>query len=186
MTLLLVLALAVLVGLVTGGRLTNLAGHHWRLPGLPLAALCLQIIAFLPEEHSSQGVRVGVAALHSTSYLVLLAFIWLNHRSPWLIVLGVGVAANALAILANRGFMPVSPGALVGTPNEELVVRGPYNNSMLMSGETRLAFLADVLRTPEWFPLHRAFSVGDVVIALSAFALVQQLMRRPLVTPPRE
>jgi hypothetical protein len=186
MTLLVLLALSVLIGLLTGGRLTNLAGHRWRLPGLPLAALCLQILAFLPEEHSSRSVRLAVAALHSASYLVLLIFIWLNHRSPWLVVLGSGVAANALAIVVNGGFMPVSPGALLGTPNEEFVVRGPYNNSILMSGDTRLAFLADVLRTPEWFPLHRALSVGDVIIALGAFALVQQLMRRPLVNPPRE
>jgi len=37
--------------------------------------------------------------------------------------------------------------------------------------------LSDVLRTPDWFPLRRAFSMGDILVAAGAVVLVQRLMR---------
>jgi len=160
------LVLSLSLGFLRGGRLQALGEHPWRFPLLPLLALGVQVIAFLPDENASPVARTFAASLHLLSYLLLLVFVWMNRRTPWLWLVGIGLASNALVILANGGFMPV-PGRPEGYY---------HNNTMGADAQARLLFLADILRTPSWLPLARAFSVGDLLIALGVFALVQQLM----------
>ena len=181
-----VLILALLTGLLRRGHLDVLGQHRWRLPVLPLLGLGLQIVAFLPNESASLVARTFTSTLHLVSYLVLLAFIWANRRTAWIWLIGLGLAANAIAISVNGGFMPVAPSALEGMGTSEVAATGVYNNSVLMTGETRMTMLSDIWRTPDWFPLRRAFSVGDILLAAGAFALVQRLMRdSPALTESR-
>jgi len=172
-----VLILALLAGLLRRGRLDALSQHRWRLPALPCLGLGVQIVAFLPNEGASLLARTFASTLHVMSYLLLLAFIWANRRTAWIWLIGLGLAANAIAIGVNGGFMPVAPSALEGMGTSEVAATGVYNNSVLMTGETRMTMLSDVLRTPDWFPLRRAFSVGDILVAAGAVVLVQRLMR---------
>lgn len=176
MLLLSILILALLTGLLRRGRLGVLSQHQWRLSALPFLGLGLQVVAFLPDENASIA-RTFAAALHVASYVVLLAFIWTNRRTPWIWLIGLGLAANAIAISVNGGFMPVAPSAIEELPTAEVAAAGVYNNSVLMGSDTRVTMLSDVLHTPDWFPLRRAFSVGDILVAVGAFALVQRLMR---------
>ncbi len=178
MLLLSVLILSLAIGTLRGGRLGALGEYRWRFPFLPFLALGVQVIAFLPDESASGSARTFAAFLHVLSYLLLLAFVFANRRTPWMWLMGLGLALNAVAIVANGGFMPASPYALLGTPSADVSLRGYYNNSVVMSRGTQLWFLGDVLRTPDWLLLRRAFSVGDLAIATGTFALVQHLMRR--------
>jgi hypothetical protein len=177
MLLLNALVVSLLLGMVSGGRLTTMSQYRWRFPLLPCLALAMQIVAFLPDESASAATQTFAAVLHVTSYLLILAFVWINRSMRWLWLVGLGVAGNAIAILTNGGFMPVSPGALGGTPGAGVAATGPFNNSVLMGPDARLAFLGDVLWTPDWLFVKRAFSIGDVLIAVGAFAVVQRLMR---------
>ncbi len=151
--------------------------HRWRWTLLPGLALGLQVLAFLPDASASEAARMYTAALHVLSYLLSLVFIWINRRMPWVWVIGVGLAANFTVIAANGGFMPVSPDALVGTSSAPVALKAVHHNSRLMGEGTRLRFLADVFRTPDWFVIKRTFSLGDIMIGVGAFALVQRLMR---------
>src|SRR5437667_4129650 len=144
---------------------------------LALLGLGLQIVALLPNASAAIVARTSTSTLLLVSYLVLLAVIWANRRTAWIWLIGLGLAANAIAISVNGGFMPVAPSALEGMGTSEFAATGVYNNSVLMTGETRMTMLSDVLRTPDWFPLRRAFSVGDILLAAGAFVLVQRLMR---------
>ena len=170
------LVLSLVIGIVRRGDLGAIGRQRWRVPVLPVLALVLQIIAFLPDE-SAPGARPFAALLHGLSYGLMVAFVLANRTIPWMLLAGLGVAANAIAIVANGGFMPVSSAALLSTPGVEIATRGHYNNAMLMAADTRLWFLGDVFKTPEWFPLRRAFSIGDLAIAIGTFAMVQGLMR---------
>src|SRR5438445_11486681 len=172
-----VLILALLAGLLRRGRLAALSQHGWRLPALPCLGLGLQIVAFLPNESASLVARTFTSTLHLVSYLVLLAFIWANRRTAWIWMIGLGLAANAIAISVNGGFMPVAPSALEGMGTSEVAATGVYNNSVLMTGETRMTMPSDVLPTPDWFPPRCAFSMGDILVAAGAVVLVQRLMR---------
>lgn len=177
MPMLTALVAAIALGLLVGGRLDGLARYKWRAIVLPFVALALQVVAFLPDESASAQMRLFAAALHVASYVATLTFVYLNRRAPWMWSIGLGVAANALVIVANGGFMPASQAALVGSPHPIAEV-GVHNNSVLMSEGTRLAFLADVFRTPDWLPFRRALSVGDLFIMGGTFGLILSLMRR--------
>lgn len=172
-----VLVFSIVVGTIRGGHMSAFSEYRWRWPLLPGLALVVQVLAFLPDASASEAARMYTAVLHVVSYLLSLGFIWINRRIPWVWVIGVGLAANFAVIVANGGFMPVSPDALVGTSSAPVALKAVYHNSRLMAEGTRLRFLGDVFRTPSWFVIKRAFSLGDVMIGVGAFGLVQQLMQ---------
>lgn len=175
MLLLSVLILAVLIGLIRGGRLGAFGEHRWRARLLPFLAVGLQIVAFLPDESASTAARAFAAWLHGASYALALAFVWTNLRTAGMWLIGIGLIANAVVIAANGGFMPVPPDA-PGIANAEAAIRGLHNNVALMSKDTRFWFLGDVFQTPARLSFRWAFSVGDLAIGVGAFALVQHLM----------
>jgi hypothetical protein len=176
MLLVTVLLIALTVGMIRGGDLSAFSRHHWRWSLLPALAIVLQVAAFMPDVGTPGSARTVSASLHLISYLLILGFVWINRKTPWVWLIGIGLAANFLVIAANGGFMPVSPKALAGTSSAPVALKDVHHNSRLMGESTRLRFLGDVFRTPDWLRIRRAFSVGDVLIGLGAFALVQRLM----------
>jgi hypothetical protein len=167
--------LVVLAGLcvlsvpLMGGRLQRLADLRLRGLWLPIVALALQVLI-------TAIAAGGSPALHRlaqvASYLVLGAFLWLNRRLPGVRVIGLGAAANALAIVANRGIMPASVRAerLSG-----LVMHDGFRNSMPLA-HPRLLWLGDVIPWPG--PLPNVLSIGDVVIFAGTIVLLQRTCRR--------
>ena len=69
-----------------------------------------------------------------------------------------GAASNLLAIVANGGYMPVSPGAaaVLGAHSPSA-----YSNSIQLPDPV-LAPLTDIFALPPWVPFANVFSVGDV------------------------
>src|SRR2546429_4299740 len=132
-----VLILALLAGLLRRGRLDVLSQHRWRLPALPFLGLGVQIVAFLPNEGASLLARTFASTLHVMSYLLLLAFIWANRRTAWIWLIGLGLAANAIAIGVNGGFLPWGPLPLGGRGNFEGARPGASTNPGGLPGEHR-------------------------------------------------
>jgi hypothetical protein len=112
--------------------------------------------------------------------LLLLGFVWLNRRSVALLIVGLGVAANLTVIVANGGFMPISPATLAQINPGSSVEQWPegihYGNSkdvIRSQQDTRLHVLSDILVLPRPFPWPTAFSAGDLMIALGIVLLLQ-------------
>lgn len=151
-----------------GGRLRLLAGIRFRLPGLLVGALALQILVIEVLQDAPRSVST---ATHLSSYALAGAFVWINRRIPGLRLLGLGGAANAIAIAANGGVMPASASALrtAGLPLE----RGTegFVNSVGLANP-RLLVLGDVFAIPASWPLSNVFSAGDLCMALGgAYAI---------------
>ncbi len=126
-------------------------------------------------------------AVHVASYAVLGTFLWLNRHLPGMALLAAGFACNAVAIVANGGLMPASEEALRAAGRWALMQEAglAHNNSTVIGPQTKLWFLGDVFALPQGLPLANVFSVGDVLLALGALALVPPLMgARPF--EPRE
>lgn len=179
MLLVLTFVLALLWGLARGGRLSNLQTVD--LPGywLALLALALQIglIYFpLPLWISRPGLLL-------LSYAALAWFIWRNRRLPGMWLIGAGLLANWVVILANDGFMPVTYEALAAAGKAHLVTGSSSGTSvfgskdiLLNAAETRLWFLADIFVIPPPFPVPGVFSVGDALLAGGTFVLIPALL----------
>ncbi|MDX6491081.1 MAG: hypothetical protein QOD43_1326, partial [Gaiellaceae bacterium] len=158
------LLLGLVFAVLLGGRPSRLAHVSFRLAWTVPVALAIQIVIF---SRLGDGLEPRtVEELHIASYVILLGFAAANLRIRALVPVLLGLAANAIAILANHGLMPVSPGAArtVG------IFPGVHDNVFV--GDGRLAFLGDVFALPSEFPLANVFSVGDILIGIGMMLFV--------------
>jgi len=188
-----ILLLAVVLGLVIGLALAIWRGQTYQLNGLHFTWLA--VIAFIPQMvalylPSTRNLitRDLASACLIGSQAALLAFAWLNRKLPGMLILAVGLILNLAVIIANGGFMPISPDTIKGiapdSQSHELTdgERFGTKDVMLSKQETQLEWLSDRFRTPVWSPFQAVYSLGDVVIALGIFwILVQPRSNKPFV-----
>ena len=150
-----------------------------------LLAVCLQLAAiFAPLGDDDLPRRV----LFVASYLLLFVFVAGNVRRPGIVVLGVGLLLNFLAIATNGGLMPITPGTLLRSgdiPEDAKIGEWvPDSKDVLLErGDVRLYALSDRIVWDDLGAL-RAFSVGDVVIALGFVLMLGDLLLPRLGRPP--
>ena len=169
------LAVAVVVALLRGGRLRRIADSDLRWAGLLFLGVVLQVIVDLAAGRGVIGGGLTYAGLLA-SQIVVLAWVLGNRRQRGMALIGLGLLLNAVVMAAN-GAMPVDPDA-VRALGVDTVAIAPGKHELLTS-QTRLPWLADVLAVP---PIRTVISVGDLVLATGIAVLVHHLMTR---RPPR-
>ncbi len=108
-----ILVLSILVGLISGVIRARANQVDYDIP--PLRWYWLALVGFLPQYlifYSPLRGRisdeiVGVALI--ISQILLLGFALVNMNQPGFWLLGFGLLLNLTVILANGGFMPISP-----------------------------------------------------------------------------
>ena len=142
-------------GLITGGRVGNLARLRFRWPWLILVALLLREVI----------VRTPLNRVEGAQYAYLLALaaivvwtVWHIPRLRGVWVVTVGATSNLVVIAANGGRMPVAP-ELAGP----LLQQGPVGQYTAMGSSTHLNLLADWIRLR---PSLEVYSPGDLLIAI--------------------
>jgi len=182
-------ALAILVALIRGGRLVRLAEINLRHGWVALVALGVQLVivyASLPESDEFWKPRIVLLII---SYALLLLMVLLNRHLPGMLIIGIGLALNLTAMVANGGWMPVSPEALdraglyhlaeVAVPGSEPESGARVVGSkdiVLTHQEARVWMLGDIFVLPP--PIKAVCSVGDVILALGAFIFFQYTLCR--------
>lgn len=173
-------ALAVLVGYLTGGRLSGLLRLRLRWLALLYAALAIQLVEFyVPAVHE--------AALHGlgrlfTAVIFGLVVTWLminfrgatrGPRVAYGLVAG-GLVLNGICLLVN-GRMPFwLPAARAAGLPERLLHEGSHVKNVAAGAHTKLLFLGDIVPVPG---LAKVFSIGDIAIAAGIVVLVVTGMR---------
>jgi hypothetical protein len=156
MLLLVALVIGLVAGVVTGGKLGNVANVNLRWPWLVVGALVVREATVFSPLSRIEGVQY----LYAASLAVLIAWtIWHVDRLRGAWFVAIGAALNLIVVLANGARMPVAQ-ALAGP----LVERGHIGQYVLMGAGTNLSWLADWIGVPG--PLGGAYSPGDVVVAL--------------------
>ncbi len=166
------------IGLASGGTPARLGRLQIAWAPVIAVGLVLQVLLF----STAIGDALGTVAppVYVVSQVIVLAAVWRNRAIPGMPVVLLGGAANLVAIVANGGYMPVSPDALValGRPPTD-----GYVNSRLVEGVV-LAPLTDIFAMPGWLPLANIFSVGDLLIGVGvAIAVVAAMHGRGPVRP---
>jgi hypothetical protein len=179
-----ILALAVVVGLIVA-----LARHRReafsRIAAIPLRSVWLAPLAValqVPLLRTPMGPTQGLGvqqALFLASHLLLLALVWRNRRLAGMLVVGLGVICNLVVIVANGGFMPITPETCAEINPGSSVEQWPegvhygYSKDAIRAREnTRLGVLADIWVIPPPFPWPTALSVGDLLIAAGIVLLL--------------
>lgn len=174
---------AVLIGLIRGGRLERLADLPLRWAWIALVAFGLQIYLIYFPEPVNEGLlspRVGVLIF---SYALLFAVIWQNRALPGVWWIGAGFLSNFAVMMLNGGYMPITAEALaqVGHTRNilspEVGARIRATKDIVLPRDQTIAWwLSDIFVLPPPFPIPSVFSVGDALIALGAFWLIQNGM----------
>ena len=164
------------IGLLTGGSAARLGDLHVRWAPLIALGTAVQVLLFV----SPLGDAIGPAApvVYVGSNVAVLVAVWRNLAIPGLPLVFVGGVANLVAIVANRGFMPVSPEALIAIGRAS---RDGYSNNRVVD-DVVLGPLTDLFAMPSWIPMANIFSIGDVLIGVGAAMAVLAAMhgRGPL------
>lgn len=161
------LGLSILIGLARGGRFQ----FHLPLKRVWLApvALALQLATMLMPG------SVGGLLLMFLSYGALIHCLVINRQHQSLRVLLLGVLLNFIVIAANGGRIPVDVDVSRRLGLEvQALLEGTDFKHVAVSDASRLAFLGDVIPLPG--PVPRVISIGDVVVLIGLFLLIQDLM----------
>ncbi len=181
-----ILALAVIVGLVAGVAWARIRGQQYQAPDLRLSGLVL--IAVLPQlfafhlKGTAQIIPDQIAAAVLVgSQLLLVIFAWANRHLPGFWLSGLGLLMNLVVISINGGLMPISPETVKKLiPTAELTNDlfgtrlGSSKDVLLHVSDTRLWLLSDRFVLPSWIPYQVAYSLGDVFIAVGIIWLLWQ------------
>lgn len=176
MILLVVLAAALVIAVARGGKIGNLALLSIRWSPLILIGLLIQVLIFSSFWQGNNEMRPLTQLGYLLSLGVLLVALIANRRLPGVAIMTLGFALNLTAIVLNGGYMPASPDALILAGLSHTQPGQISNNSIAAGPETRLLILADIFAIPAQLPFHNVFSIGDMLIALGAFFLIQTVM----------
>jgi hypothetical protein len=178
-----ILLFAVASGFAFGLGWARWLGQPYQPPALK--HLWLVFVSFLPQfiaiyfpNTRGQISDEWASGILIASLIGLLGFAWLNRNLLGMKILFVGAVLNFTVIVANRGFMPISPQTASHLVSEEIVSEIPLGSRfgvkdiLLLPEDTRFEILADRFLTPTWLNYPVAFSLGDVFLAIGIFWLL--------------
>jgi MFS family permease len=183
--------LGLVLGLLSGGHLRNLAVVQLRWAWLILASLLLRVAT-----EAALNAHVGVVEtlrlpLLAGAFGLLLAGLWVNRSYPGLSLAFLGILSNAIVIVANGGYMPIWDVSLAAAGMTLADVNRSFHQ--VVSVDTpdflgRALILGDVIPLPIPFePLRNVSSLGDVFLSLGlAFFVFAGVVRVPTATEETE
>ena len=162
---------ALLIPLVTRGSYRRLLSVKWHWPALLFGGLALQVLLeywTIPRAHwHDWGFGLLVA-----SYVLILGFVCRNFVLRGMGIVIIGIACNALVIVANQG-MPVKiPPEWTNASWAQATVKHHPQQP-----DDKLRFLSDIIVLKE--PYNAVFSFGDLILAVGICDVAYWASRRP-------
>ncbi len=177
------IVVGLVLGLLAGGTLTNLASIRLRSAWLLAFAVLIRYgTEAVLNEQVAQAETLRLPLL-ATAFALLLVALWINRSFPGLSLAFVGILFNASVIVVNGGYMPIWEPSLraagflpseISTTIHTLLPSGLDASFLLHLGP-----LADVIPIPLPF-IQNVASVGDAFLAAGlAFFLFAGVVREP-------
>jgi MFS family permease len=177
------IALGLVLGLLAGGNIWNLASIRLRWTGVLLLAV---IVRFATEAAIGNGIGLAEQLrlpLFGGAYALLLVGLWANRAHPGMSLAFVGILANLVAITLNGGRMPIWEPSLLAAGLTPEDARTAFHT--LLPAELNADFflhagpVSDVIPIPLPF-VRNVASLGDLFLAAGlAFFLFATVVRSP-------
>jgi MFS family permease len=177
------IALGLVLGLVAGGQITNLAYVRLRRLGLLVVAVLLRFGTEYLLNAGFGPVEALRLPLLAASFGLLLVALWANRGYPGMSLAFIGILSNGLVIVVNGGYMPIweTSLALAGLTPADVTTALHYVLPSALDANflLHLGPLGDVIPVP--LPIIRnVASIGDLFVTLGlAFFLFAGVVRVP-------
>lgn len=178
------LLLAFIIGKIRGGRLRNMGLLEIRGWYIFLISFLIEVLSILIgiNNWGNLGYLVenNLFIIHSLVYLLIFIGFVINLDKKGIIFVLIGTILNCLPIILNHGKMPVSVAGLKNSFLYEqlnLLKGEKILTHTLINKETKLSILSDIIPIPKPYPFPKVISIGDIVIAVGIFILVQEAMK---------
>ena len=140
-------------------------------------------IAIFNENFARSSLSSITPILYIVSLFILLAFVITNARRYFgMKIAFVGSILNLIVIVANGGYMPqdIDKLYLAGLKGkvELLQESGKFYNAVIMSKDTHLNFLGDIIAIPQLKPIASVYSVGDVFLVLGICVFIFEFFKK--------
>jgi MFS family permease len=176
--------LGLILGLVAGGSITNLAAVRLRWIGVLFLAVAVRFgteAAIAAHVDVVQTLRLPLFGL---SFGLLLSGLWVNRSNPGLSLAFVGILLNTIAVVANGGYMPIWRPALVQAGFAPDATFSPFyiiptSDALNAAFLLRAGPLGDILPIPLPF-IRNVASIGDLFLSAGlGFFLFATVLRSP-------
>ncbi len=177
------LTLSLLIGKFRGGKIRNLEWLNIKGWYLFVISFILEMISLLIVSRSN-GKLSGIIEnkffyIHIIVYLFLILGLSMNIREKGLLITLLGSILNFIPLLGNEGRMPVSIKGLKSSSLYEqltLLEEGKILTHTLSHKGTKLYYLSDIIPISRPYPFPKIISIGDLIIAIGLFVLIQHYM----------
>jgi hypothetical protein len=162
------IVLVIVVALLRGGSLLNIAAVRLRWLPLVIAGFVLQLLIFTPFARSPL-VAFATLPIYVLSLALLAIWVAANWRISGMALIAIGLALNVAVIAANGGHMPVLPeGARLAGQYEALSADDPSTSKHLMMepDQVQLWLLSDIIVIPHGVPGASVLSLGDLALTV--------------------
>lgn len=164
-------AVGVGVAVVAGPGPGALLDHRIRLPGIPLAAVGIQLALGLFTPSGGWPPAVGLG-LFGASMLLMAVFCAANISTTGMPVVLIGVVLNGVVTAANGGMpvrLPPDASSSAGAELAASVTHLPEEDA------DRLTALGQIVPIPE--PVERRVSFGDLILAVGVIDVIYRMGR---------
>lgn len=170
-----IVVISVIIGLLRGGSLSNLARLEIKFAPFIFIAFLIQFaIDFMGAKYPWGGYPY----FHLASYFLLIYALYRNHELPGMKLFLAGTVLNFSAIVLNGGAMPVR-GDILPQNVIDSFAAGLGGTHGLLTETTRVQYLADILFVPVPYE-PQILSLGDLVIDAGILVvLISALKRSP-------
>ena len=179
--------LSLILGKLRGGKIKNLGNLYISGWYLIVLSFLLEIISILIVSNTTGNlnniIKENFFYVNVTIYLLLIIGIIMNFHEEGFRVVLLGSILNFLSIVLNQGKMPVSIKALKFSNQYaqlSLLDEGRIMTHSLANETTKFHFLSDIIPIPKPYPLPKIISIGDILIGIGLFIIIQTYIKKEL------
>lgn len=173
-----VIVIGIIIGWIMKGRLKNLGDLP--IKGKWLIIILGLMVVFIKYTQSPER-KLLYQALMISFFVIMSYLLVINRRLPGVKLIMVGLCLNFLVMAVNGGRMPVSEWAEVVSGQIAYLpelLNDTGSRHVLLTEQTRLFFLGDIIPIPPPYPISRVISVGDIFLILGIIHMIVIGMRK--------
>ena len=178
------LGLSLLIGKLRGGKIKNLEklqikGWYMFIIGFIMEIISILIVA-TTDGKLAKFIIENFFTIHILIYIIVIVGLIFNIREKGMWLALIGTLLNFIPILINDGKMPVSIEGLNSSylyTQLDLLESDRILTHILANEYTKCYYLSDIIPIPKPYPFPKIISIGDILIGIGIFLLIQNYMR---------